>query len=524
VQGLETTATYIPTTQEFEIHSPSLTSCKWWIGGLGIIATHAVVVARLITAGKDHGPHTFIVPIRDVATHKPLPGITVGDVGPKFGFNTVDNGYILFDRVRIPRVHQLSRFAQVLVDGTYVSPPSAKLTYGTMVLVRAYIVRDSGRALARAATIAIRYSSVRCQFSDDTIPKPTLADGTTLKETQVIDYTMQQYRLFPLVAQTYALFITGHVMMNLYDNFSAQLDKDGSMDLMAQVHASSSGLKSLTTTMCIEGVETCRRACGGHGYSQFSGFPEFYGNLLPNATWEGDNYILTQQTGRYLIKTWRALLSNTGLVLDPSMEYMRLYLSGESGSWPVVTIDDLADLSVLDLVFGHRAAHIIDTTTRRLDQGETWNACLVDVARMSKAHCQYLLVHHFIQFIIHRKLPADIYAVAMRLCRLFALHTLENEMADVLQDGYVSSGQVNMVKAAVLKLLGELRGDMVGLVDAFALPDFLLHSALGRSDGRVYEAMCQMAEQEPHNVALGSDNEQVIQWIKQGKWDVKAKL
>jgi acyl-CoA oxidase len=32
VQGLETTATYDKTTQEFIIHSPSLTASKWWIG------------------------------------------------------------------------------------------------------------------------------------------------------------------------------------------------------------------------------------------------------------------------------------------------------------------------------------------------------------------------------------------------------------------------------------------------------------------------------------------------------------
>ena len=32
VRGLETTATYDKTTQEFVIHSPSLSACKWWPG------------------------------------------------------------------------------------------------------------------------------------------------------------------------------------------------------------------------------------------------------------------------------------------------------------------------------------------------------------------------------------------------------------------------------------------------------------------------------------------------------------
>jgi hypothetical protein len=123
VQGLETTATFDPKTDEFIIHSPTLTSSKvseicdvyqkllqlfccsgfynvtmllsalasairenrcvflsfyssslfvcildisscfivdlkqWWPGGLGKISTHAIVYARLITDGQDHGVH-----------------------------------------------------------------------------------------------------------------------------------------------------------------------------------------------------------------------------------------------------------------------------------------------------------------------------------------------------------------------------------------------------------------------------------------------------------------------------------
>ncbi|KAF4514227.1 UNVERIFIED_CONTAM: hypothetical protein B566_EDAN019464, partial [Ephemera danica] len=33
IRGLETTASYHPESQEFEIHSPSLSSYKWWPGG-----------------------------------------------------------------------------------------------------------------------------------------------------------------------------------------------------------------------------------------------------------------------------------------------------------------------------------------------------------------------------------------------------------------------------------------------------------------------------------------------------------
>jgi acyl-CoA oxidase len=44
-----------------------------------------------------------MVPIRDMETHQALPGITVGDIGPKLGYATKDNGFLAFDNVRISR-------------------------------------------------------------------------------------------------------------------------------------------------------------------------------------------------------------------------------------------------------------------------------------------------------------------------------------------------------------------------------------------------------------------------------------
>lgn len=48
-------------------------------------------------------------------------------------------------------------------------------------------------------------------------------------------------------------------------------------------------------------------------------------------------------------------------------------------------------------------------------------------------------------------------------------------------------------------LLSALRPDAVGLVDAFAFPDYLLNSALGRADGDVYRGLLDMARSSPLN-------------------------
>lgn len=42
---------------------------------VGKTSNHAIVLAQLYTQGKCHGLHAFIVPIRQLGTHEPLPGM-----------------------------------------------------------------------------------------------------------------------------------------------------------------------------------------------------------------------------------------------------------------------------------------------------------------------------------------------------------------------------------------------------------------------------------------------------------------
>ena len=59
VRGIETIAVYDKNTEEFVVHSPTLSSSKWWPGALGTSATHAAVMARCGWAMV--GPYTYIL-------------------------------------------------------------------------------------------------------------------------------------------------------------------------------------------------------------------------------------------------------------------------------------------------------------------------------------------------------------------------------------------------------------------------------------------------------------------------------
>lgn len=107
VRGLELEARWDPKTKEFIVHSPTLTASKWWNGTLGRTANHAILMAQLMVPdpknqGKyiSHGTQAFIAQIRDLKTHLPLEGVVIGDIGPKAGFMSIDNGYMLFNELR----------------------------------------------------------------------------------------------------------------------------------------------------------------------------------------------------------------------------------------------------------------------------------------------------------------------------------------------------------------------------------------------------------------------------------------
>ena len=53
---------------------------------------------------------------------------------------------------------------------------------------------------------------------------------------------MVQYRLLPVIANAYALMFTGREMLRLY-HLNIEAMKQGNFDILADLHATSSGLK-----------------------------------------------------------------------------------------------------------------------------------------------------------------------------------------------------------------------------------------------------------------------------------------
>ncbi|XP_042280318.1 peroxisomal acyl-coenzyme A oxidase 1 isoform X1 [Thunnus maccoyii] len=496
LRGLETTATYDPATQEFVMNSPTVSSIKWWPGGLGKTSNHAIVLAQLYTQGKCHGLHAFIVNIRDMSTHQPLPGIVVGDIGPKFGFNEVDNGFLKLENVRIPRDNMLMKYAKVEPDGTYLKPPSAKLTYGTMVFVRSMIVRESARALSKACTIAIRYSAVRHQSE--------MRPGEP--EPQIIDYQTQQYKLFPLLAMAYAFSSVGQYMYQTYHRITGDINQ-GDFSELPELHALSAGLKAFTTWETNAAIEVCRMSCGGHGYSRSSALPDIYVSFTPTCTYEGENTVMMLQTARYLVKSYRQ--AKEGQQLSGIVSYLNEADHRRVQPQPVAarpTVVDINDLASLVEIYKLRAATLVELAAksiqqelqRRKSQEDAWNNSAIDLVRASDAHCHYVVVKLFTDKLGEIGDTA-IHSVLSTLALLYALNGITKNSGDFLQAGLINVPQVLQISVRIKELLSQLRPNAVALVDAFDIHDKKLNSVLGRYDGNVYENMFEWARRSPLN-------------------------
>ncbi|MCP9257787.1 Acyl-coenzyme A oxidase [Dirofilaria immitis] len=444
ISKLETTATYDEKTDEFVLHTPSVSATKWWSGGLGKSSNYAIIPAQLIINGSK----------------KAYICITVGDIGPKMGIPGNDNGFLIFNNHRIPRKNMFMRYSQVLSNGQYIAPKHSKLRYGTMVFVRSIMVRDQAMQLAAAVTIAVRYSAVRRQGE--------WKSGS--KEVQILDYRTQQYRIFPYLAQSFVFLFAATEVKNLYMRVSAQL-AEGITELLQELHVLSSGFKAVVTWEVAKGIEQCRLACGGHGYSHASALPEIYAFAVAGCTYEGENIVMLLQL---LMKTVNEIRSS-----NARLAAIAKYLIGDKKH-----------------IFDIRLSPAASKNNHSPE--EAWNCASVELCQASRLHILCFMAKSYFTRIVQCSEPT-IMRILDLIGKLYLLHTISTHCYSFRKDDYMSDEQIKNVKCGIYEILGNLRPDAVAIVDSFDFSDRELHSVLGRRDGNVYAAMLEWAKHSELN-------------------------
>lgn len=361
------------------------------------------------------------------------------------------------------------------------------------------IVTGAASQLGKAATIATRYSCVRKQGFKNT----TVDAGANAEEFTIMDYRMQQYRVFSALALSYSIQWTAHWIREYLGDVSKSINSGNleAAEELPELHATLSGLKAWSTIIAHGHMEDLRKACGGQGFLRSSGMPDIVEGFGDPATVEGEQVIMSLQCSRFLVKSAAQLKRNpeqlkgsVKYLLDPPVT--KLPFDSWSTAKPehlVAMFRDRARLQAVRLeerFAAEQANGTFDSAT---------NATAIHGYKAAGCHSAYTTIMRNLDSLNSFVKPKDqnTYNALLKLFELTALVQIKDDLADWFH--CMTPTLVDTLMDRIHVMLDHIRPDAVGLVDALGFDDEQLKSTLGRYDGNVYEAIYEEAKLSPLN-------------------------
>ncbi|KAI4035869.1 acyl-CoA oxidase like [Homo sapiens] len=443
-RGIQTEATFDLSAQEFVIDTPCENAEKMYIGN-AMYGNYAAVFAQLIIDGRSQGPHCFIVPVRD-ENGSLYPGVTAIDMMYKEGLHGVDNGILIFDKVRIPRENLLDKFGSVAPDGQYHSPIRNKSARFNAMLAaltpsRLAVAFQAMGAMKLGLTIAIRYSHSRRQFG----PK-------TKEEVKIIEHQTQTLRLMPHLATALALtFVSRYAGALLDEDVFQGKELVNSRSLQALV----AGLKAYSTWENIRCLQDCRECTGGMVVGR---------------------ELLAQYTKQYEEKPLFGLLQNWAESVGDKLRTSFLAFNMD-------TVDDLAFL-LKAVKFRERvlqrglvARIYYKVKTKKEDFFHAWNSCLHHVASLSLAHTHRVTLEQF-SLAVKSCPDQEDQTLLMKFCLLYGTKLVFQERAWYLEHKYLTPMASTRIRNQLLDLCDSVKDDARRVISTFNIPHTYLHAPI----------------------------------------------
>jgi acyl-CoA oxidase len=491
VAALETTLTYDPDTDEIVVHTPTESATKTYIGGAAEDAHLAAVFGQLVVAGEVHGVHAVVVPIREDG--RVLPGITAGDNGAKGGLPGVDNGTLRFDQVRVPRLLLLSRYGGITDDGRYSSPIESDgrrffTMLGALVRGRICVAGGAGIAARKALSIAGRYAVQRRQFD-----APGRED-----EVLLMDYLAHQRKLLPAIATAYALAFAQNTLTERLHEVQSAPERD--TEAQRELETRAAGLKAVSTRFANNTIQMCREACGGAGYMAENGLTVLRQDADVFATFEGDNTVLLQLLAKGLLTKHKEMVGDLdmlGMVQFALRSYGGAAIAHTVANPLIERLIQAAsrrseDETLLDRgwhlqMFESREEHVLESLALRIralakqsdDPFVAFNSTQDHVLLAARTHMDRVVLEAFVAGIDGCE-DEDARAMLDRLADLYVLTNLEADSGWYLRHGRMSPARAKAITRQVNELCGQLRGDVIPVVEGLGVPEAWLGSAMLR--------------------------------------------
>ncbi|KAI0292231.1 acyl-CoA dehydrogenase NM domain-like protein [Multifurca ochricompacta] len=185
---METTATLL-SNGSFDLHTPSEGAAKYMPPTSPVspgFACIAVVFARTVVQGEDHGIKPFVVQIHDGQTT--TPGVTIKVLPPRGGSRPLNHSLTYFSHVRLPSTALLGSIEKPRDPRTSFFKKIYRVAVGTISLSALGVP-----SLQVASYIAARYSLRRHVFDGSGVAKP------------IISFQTQKQPILTAIAQSFVL-------------------------------------------------------------------------------------------------------------------------------------------------------------------------------------------------------------------------------------------------------------------------------------------------------------------------------
>jgi acyl-CoA oxidase len=504
VQAIETRADYDSSTEEFVLTSPTATSTKFMIGNVGVHGSVIVLMAQLWIGEEKKGVHGFVVRIReeDGSPHC-LDGVDVGDVGLKSSWNEVDNAWIRFKGMRIPRENLLNAFADVNKDGSYVSKVSSpsKLfaaTLSQLLIGRINYVGAPLIGMQIALNTAIRYANARRQFATNS------ADQNPHLETQIMQYTTHYTTLMHFLAKTVALQFSRNAVIGRLSTAKS------SPESLAEYHALLSGLKAYVCEWSYVSLGHLRVMTGGTGIILSNGIGHLHNFFDVFQTAEGDRTVLYQQLGRYLVtRATKNFQGISGMLHFASQVFSQLLVQYN----PILSmVEDNEEENLCSPGFLLKALELRHLTTIRdlLSKMQTlataaiprapsqiWNDCLLDIISVSDAYLELFVFqqcHDQLTLLKSKRASAStpaeqstidtVYACMKNVAAVCGLGFLKEDFQFFMRSGLFSAKRCHFIENAWVKACQQLRDHHCEmLLTSSEMVECFYDAPIGQKDG-----------------------------------------
>ncbi|GAB1340810.1 acyl-CoA dehydrogenase [Streptomyces sp. E-15] len=444
--SLETTATFDRSTGGFVLNTPNPGACKFMpntssVGG----AKSALVAARLLVDGTDHGIYLFLTPLTDSDGHH-LPGVEVHRIPETVGSH-VDHCTTAFHDLPLPFNALLqSDHGRLTRDGVFTStlgsPRKRFLRSIARVTAGKLCMASGSLGLTRyALAVAMRYAHSR-----------RTSGMTSAGRVPLIAHRSHHAPLLSAVATAYAATVLLRSVVQRCA-LTSEFDGEGTERLIAMA-------KAWITWQGRAVMTECRERCGAQGLLLANGIAGQIATNEGTITAEGDNRVI-----------WVKAAGET-----------------LSGGFAPRALDDrdpatcsLQDSRHLQDLLADLERIRYDDSRSRLRRGRhpsplaRWNATVSPAMDLVDAHVHRLAAEALLaatgeaESSLGRQLLTDLHG-------LFAVEFIRAHGGELLAHGRLTTEQFLGLRDTTDRLIDRLQPHALLLTDGFAVPDDILNS------------------------------------------------